>query len=76
MDFSGWEKLSLLDFDNRISCTLFTAGCNFRCPFCHNGPLVIDVAHAPKIPWEEILTYLKKRKNVLDAVCVSGGEPT
>ena len=76
MDFSGWEKLSLLDYDNRISCTLFTAGCNFRCPFCHNGPLVLDPSKAPKIPWDDIMEYLKKRKNVLDAVCVSGGEPT
>lgn len=76
MDFSGWEKLSLVDFDDHITTTLFTSGCNFRCPFCHNGPLVLCPKEQPTIPWAEILAYLKKRQGVLDAVCVSGGEPT
>jgi pyruvate formate lyase activating enzyme len=76
MDFSGWEKLSLLDYDDHMSTTLFTAGCDFRCPFCHNSSLVLNPAEAPKIAWSEIVEYLKKRKNVLDAVVVTGGEPT
>ncbi len=76
MDFSGWEKLSLVDFDDNLTTTLFMAGCPFRCPFCHNGDLVLHPENAPKIPWEEILDYLKKRRGMLDAVCVSGGEPT
>ncbi|MBP5216543.1 MAG: anaerobic ribonucleoside-triphosphate reductase activating protein [Bacilli bacterium] len=76
MDFSGWEKLSLVDFDDKITTTLFMAGCNFRCPFCHNSDLVLHPDTAPKIPWSEIMEYLKKRQGVLDAVCVSGGEPT
>ncbi|MCQ2772032.1 MAG: anaerobic ribonucleoside-triphosphate reductase activating protein [Bacilli bacterium] len=76
MDFSGWEKLSLLDFDDNISTTLFTAGCNFRCPFCHNSSLVLDPTDAPTIPWSEIREYLIKRKKILDAVCITGGEPT
>ena len=76
MDFSGWEKLSLLDFDEHISTTLFVAGCDFRCPFCHNSSLVLAPGKAPKIPWQEIMDYLSKRKGVLDAVCISGGEPT
>lgn len=76
MDFSGWEKLSLLDFDEHITTTLFMAGCDFRCPFCHNSSLVLSPDKAPKIPWQEIMDYLSKRKGVLDAVCVSGGEPT
>lgn len=76
MEFSGWEKLSLLDFDDNITTTLFTAGCNFRCPFCHNSSLVLDPSGAPSIPWDEIMDYLARRKNVLDAVCVTGGEPT
>lgn len=76
MDFSGWEKLSLLDFDEHISTTLFMAGCDFRCPFCHNSSLVLSPDKAPKIPWHEIMDYLSKRKGVLDAVCISGGEPT
>ena len=76
MDFSGWEKLSLLDYDDNITTTLFMAGCPFRCPFCHNADLVLRPNEAPKIPFSEILEYLEKRKGVLDAVCISGGEPT
>lgn len=76
MDFSGWEKLSLLDYDDNITTTLFMAGCDFRCPFCHNSTLVLNPQNAPRIPWEDIRTYLRDRKNVLDAVCVTGGEPT
>lgn len=76
MDFSGWEKLSLLDYDDNITTTLFMAGCPFRCPFCHNAELVLHPERAEKIPFAEILEYLKKRKGVLDAVCISGGEPT
>ena len=76
MDFSGFEKLSLVDYDDNLTATLFMAGCPFRCPFCHNGDLVLHPERAPKIPFDEILEYLKKRQGVLDAVCISGGEPT
>ncbi len=76
MDFSGWEKLSLVDFDDNVTTTLFMAGCNMRCPFCHNSGLVLHPGDAPTIPWEEIYAYLVKRQGVLDAVCISGGEPT
>lgn len=76
MDFSGWEKLSLVDFDDNITTTLFAAGCNMRCPFCHNMDLVIHPLEAPQIPWEEIYDFLKNRKTMLDGVCISGGEPT
>lgn len=76
MDFSGWEKLSLVDYDDNITTTLFMAGCDFRCPFCHNSDLVLHPQEAPTIPWSEIMAYLKKRQGVLDAVCVTGGEPT
>lgn len=76
MDFHGWEKLSLVDFDDNISTTLFTAGCNFRCPFCHNSGLVLYPNDVPKIPWSEIMDYLERRKGVLDAVVITGGEPT
>ena len=75
-DFSGWEKLSLVDYDDNITTTLFMAGCPFRCPFCHNAELVLHPESAPKIPWAEIKGYLEKRQGVLDAVCISGGEPT
>ena len=76
MDFVGWEKLNLVDFDHQLTTTLFMAGCPFRCPFCHNSDLVLRPGEANPIPWNEILDYLKKRKNMLDAVCISGGEPT
>ena len=76
MDFSGWEKLSLVDYDDNITTTLFMAGCPFRCPFCHNGDLVLRPDKAPKIPWDEIYLFLQKRVGMLDAVCISGGEPT
>lgn len=76
MDFSGWQKLTLVDFDQHIATTLFTAGCDFRCPFCHNRDLVLNPQEAPIIPWDEIVSYLKKRQGVLDGVVITGGEPT
>ena len=76
MEFSGMEKLSLVDFDHNLTATLFMAGCPFRCPFCHNGDLVLFPEKAPIIPFEDILAYLRKRQGVLEAVCISGGEPT
>lgn len=76
MEFSGLEKLSLVDFDDNLTATLFMAGCPFRCPFCHNGDLVLHPETAEIIPFQEIMEYLTKRRGVLDAVCISGGEPT
>ena len=76
MDFSGWEKLSLVDYDDNLTSTLFMAGCNLRCPFCHNSELVLNPDKAPRIPWDEIVSFLKKRQGILDAVCISGGEPS
>ena len=76
MDFSGWIKLSLVDYDKHIGTTFFMAGCNFRCPFCHNSDLVLPGRDAPTIPWETMVSYLKKRVGVLDGVCITGGEPT
>ena len=74
MNIQGYQKLTLLDFPGKVACTVFTGGCNLRCPFCHNGSLVrtpnaFDSAQA------EALAYLQKRKGLLDAVCISGGEP-
>lgn len=71
--FCGIEKMSLVDFDGKIACTLFTGGCNYRCPFCHNSPLINE---QPFLDLNEIITYLEKRKRMLDAVVISGGEPT
>lgn len=76
MDILGLEKLSLVDFDGYVSATVFTGSCNFRCPFCHNSPLVLDYKNLPVIPEEEILSYLEKRKGILEGLCITGGEPT
>lgn len=76
MMISGFQKLTLLDYPGKLACTLFTGGCNFRCPFCHNASLVVDVARNPVVAEEEILSYLKKRQGVLEGVCITGGEPT
>lgn len=77
MSFVGIEKLSLVDFDHHMSATLFTRSCNFKCPFCHNSPLVTNIDYnEPIIPFSDILSFLRKRKGILDAVVISGGEPT
>jgi len=75
MKFSGIQKTSLIDFPNRIASVLFTPGCNLRCPFCHNWRIVVD----PKPPFlqeEAALKILESRKKFVDAVVVTGGEPT
>lgn len=72
----GLEKLSLVDYDGYVACTIFTAACNFRCPFCHNSSLVLDYDNLKEYIKDEILDYLKGRKRMIDAVCISGGEPT
>lgn len=72
----GYEKFSMVDFDGKIACTVFTGGCNFRCPFCHNGALVVGNVKAEQIDESEVFDYLDKRKGLVDAVCVTGGEPT
>ncbi len=75
MQFSGFQKLTLLDFPGHIAATLFTAGCNFRCPFCHNAALVTHIDGENFYTDEYILDYLKKRIGILDGVCITGGEP-
>lgn len=75
MDIQGLQKVTLLDFPGRVACTVFMAGCNFRCPFCHNASLVTHVDPDRNIPREEVTAFLKKRRGVLDGVCITGGEP-
>lgn len=70
----GLQKLTLLDFPGRVACTVFSAGCNFRCPFCHNASLV-NVQIPLPYSTDEIRSFLKKRQGVLDGVCFTGGEP-
>ena len=74
MIICGMEKFSMVDYDGYIACTVFTKGCNFLCPFCHNSSLV--TGDAVEIPEEEVFDYLTKRKGLVDAVCITGGEPT
>ena len=66
--------MTMLDFPGRIAAIIFSGGCNFRCPFCHNAGLVIGEL-PDKIECEEVLSYLNKRKGMLDGVCITGGEP-
>ncbi len=75
MVFGGLQKLTLLDFPGVVACTLFTKGCNFRCPFCHNASLVSRTQEAGSYTEEEMLAFLKKRQGLLEGVCITGGEP-
>ena len=73
MKFCGLQKTTLLDYPGHVAATVFTGGCNFRCPFCHNSDLI-----QPKVLMleDEILTFLRKRSRILEGVCITGGEPT
>ena len=76
MFIAGMQKLTLLDFPGVVACTLFTAGCNFRCPWCHNAGLVLpEEMQTQMLENEMVLDFLEKRKGVLDGVCITGGEP-
>lgn len=75
MLISGLQKLTLLDYPGKVACTVFTGGCNFRCPFCHNAPLVLPERLAQDTTEQEVLDFLRKRRGVLDGVAVTGGEP-
>ena len=75
MDIHGFQKLTLLDYPEKCAATIFTAGCNLRCPFCHNASLVTHINLADRIERGKVMSYLKKRKGMLDGVCVTGGEP-
>ena len=76
MQLHGLSKLTLLDFPGHLACTAFTGACNFRCPFCHNAPLVLAPQSCPAISEEEFFDFLSTRKGKLDGVCITGGEPT
>ena len=75
MNIQGLQKLTLLDFPGKVACTVFTGGCNFRCPFCHNASLVTDCSSTASVTEDELLSFLKKRQGILDGVCITGGEP-
>lgn len=77
MRIGGLQKVSLLDFPGKIAATVFLPGCNMRCPFCHNAPLVLPGEKVdPGLTEQELLTFLQTRQGKLDGVCVTGGEPT
>ena len=77
MLIKGLQKHTLLDFPEKMACTVFTFGCNLRCPFCHNASLVLsDRADDTAISEEEFFSFLRKRTGVLEGVCITGGEPT
>ena len=75
MRLGGIQKLTLLDYPGLVACTVFTLGCNMRCPFCHNSLLVTKADEAEVYPEEEFFKFLTKRRGVLDGVCITGGEP-
>ena len=74
MKIVGIQKLTLLDYPGKVACTVFLGGCNFRCPYCHNAELLGDAE--PVMTTEELLAFLKKRRGILEGVCITGGEPT
>lgn len=73
MKISGFDKLTLLNYPDKVACTIFTSGCNLRCPFCHNSGLVTN--NYNEISFDSIYEYLKKRVGILEGVCITGGEP-
>lgn len=75
MKIAGLQKLTLLDYPGKVACSMFTPGCNYRCPFCHNAALVLPERPRGEIHGGDVLAFLRKRVGMLDGVCVSGGEP-
>ncbi len=76
MAIVGIDKLSLLDYEDKVSVVLFSQACNMRCPFCHNGEAILGASKEDEIDFNEILDFLKTRKGLIDAVVFTGGEPT
>ncbi|MDD3416958.1 MAG: anaerobic ribonucleoside-triphosphate reductase activating protein [Lachnospiraceae bacterium] len=76
MKIHGLNKTTLLDYPGRLAATIFLGGCNFRCVFCHNKSLVLSPDAEPTIPEEDIFHFLESRKNILQGICITGGEPT
>lgn len=76
MIIGGFQKFSLIDYPGKICAIVFTQGCNFRCPYCHNPELVKPELFFESIPEEDVLSFLAKRENRLDGITITGGEPT
>ena len=75
MKISGLQKLTLLDFPGHVACTVFFSGCDLRCPFCHNAPLVTKIDPLDGMEEEEFFDFLEHRRGILDGVAITGGEP-
>jgi len=76
MEIKGFVDISLVDWDEKVSSTIFLANCNMRCPFCYNVPLVLNPEKLRTIPFEEIAEYLGRNREWIDGVVITGGEPT
>jgi len=78
MTLGGLQKLTLIDYPGKIAATVFTMGCNFSCPFCHNPELVDPqkIKDQPRIDQDDFFAFLKDRRELLEGVCITGGEPT
>lgn len=76
MTFVGVQKFTLLDYPSKIAATLFSPGCNFRCPFCHNSEVVVLGKDRGAITEKDVLDFLSTRQGLLEGVCITGGEPT
>lgn len=76
MKIYGLQKTTLLDYPEHVAATIFTGGCNFRCPFCQNAGLVLMGESVETISEEEVFSHLRKRQGILDGLCITGGEPT
>ena len=76
MQIGGFQKFSLIDYPKKIAAVIFTQGCNFRCPYCHNGELVIPSLFSEPLKEDEVISFLFERKEKLQGVVVTGGEPT
>lgn len=76
MEIKGFIETSLVDWDGMVCCVLFLPGCNFRCPFCYNHALVSRPEKLETVPWERVEKYLSEKKDWIDGVAVTGGEPT
>ena len=76
MEIHGLNKTTLLDYPGLVAATVFTGSCNFRCPFCHNGDLVLDPSSQPLLEESEVFAFLERRVGIISGICITGGEPT
>jgi pyruvate formate lyase activating enzyme len=76
VELKGWVRTSLIDYPDHIASVLFTGGCNFRCPMCHNADLVLRPTEVPTLPEKEVWDFLSRREGLVDGVVITGGEPT